>query len=109
MGSTSQGQPKRHAGDVWTGMGAGLVLRSVVGFYGSTFGPFRSMLVGGVVTAVGGTAAVALRNRAWTRVVLAIGIAAVIGACAYIVLGLMLPHGAGNGSGSCTPEGICRP
>jgi hypothetical protein len=109
MRSISQGQPKRRAGDDWTGMGAVVVLSAVAGFYGSTFGPFRSMLVGVIVTAGGGIATVALRGRAWARVVLAIGIALVIGACAYVLLGIVLPHGMGSGSGSCTPNGNCQP
>lgn len=90
-------------------MGAVLVLSAVVGFSGSTFAPFRSLLVGGIVTAVGGIGAVASHGRAWARVVLAVGIAVVIGACAYILLGIVLPHGAGSGSGSCTPDGTCQP
>ncbi|MDL9979366.1 hypothetical protein [Microbacterium candidum] len=110
MGSITDGQPERRGVRARLGVGIAVVLGVVAGFFGSIFGPFSVMLAGGILTAVGGIAAVAFRGRTWTRVVLAVGIAVVIGACAYVLIGLVMPQGAGSGSGGgCEPGGTCRP
>ncbi|MEA5456115.1 hypothetical protein SPF06_15375 [Sinomonas sp. JGH33] len=90
----------------WSGKGAVIVLGAVVGIFGSTFGPFKSMLAGLIVTAVG----LAFRGKTWASVVLAVGIAVIVGACAYILLGIMMSHGSGRGSGGyCEPGLTCEP
>lgn len=91
-------------------MGLATILGVLAGFFGSTFGPFSSMIIGGIVTVVGGSAVLAFRRETWPRVVLAIGTAVVIGSCAYLLVGILSPQGAGSGSGrGCMPGGTCRP
>lgn len=95
---------------MWLGAGITVILGVVARFFGSVFGPFHIMIVGGIVIAVVGIVVLGFRGRTWTRVVLAVGIAVLIGACAYLLLGLVLPQGSGSGSGSgCAPGGTCRP
>ena len=108
VSSISHDQQETHRAGFWMDVGAAVIVGASVGFFGSIFGPFIMMPVGLIVTAVGGIAA--FRAKTWAPVVLTAGIAVVIGAGAYILLGVMLPHGSGSGSGNgCVPGGTCQP
>lgn len=110
VGSITEVQPERSSGRRRLGVGLAAILGVLSGFFGSIFGPFTSMIVGGIVTVIGGSAVLTFRVETWPRVVLAIGIAVVIGSCGYILVGILSSQGAGSGSGSgCMPGGMCRP
>lgn len=110
VSSTSDGQGEPRSPSRWLWLGLPAVMGLIAGYYGSIFGPFYILIAGVVTTAVGGIALGNRRGRTWPRVVLVIGIAVVIGASAYILVGLLTPQGSGSGSGGgCMPGGTCRP
>ncbi len=79
----------------------------LLGLYGSIFGPFYPMALGAVVAVVG--AIVMVRGAPWGRVLLASGIAVILGAALYIAIGVLTPDGAGSDSGTgCAPGAACE-
>ncbi|MCE4027260.1 hypothetical protein LXM50_14895 [Microbacterium sp. Au-Mic1] len=110
MSAINGGRVERGRARMWLGVGIAVIPGVVAGFLGAIFGPFRIMLGGGILIAASGILVLVLRDRTWTRVVLTVGVALVFGACAYVLLGLVMPQGTGSGSGSgCAPGGTCQP
>lgn len=68
------------------------VVAGVIGFFGSIFGPVYIGAIG-VVLVIAGLAG---RRRAWGIFALKIGLGIVAGACAYVILGLLIPDGAAS-------------
>lgn len=97
----------RRTGNPFGIIGAAII-GTAVGFVGSIFGPFYTLAAGITVAIVGGMASGVSRRSIWPKIVLAIGIALIVGAGVYLLLGLIMPQGASSGSGSgCAPGGSC--
>ncbi|MGL3805361.1 hypothetical protein ACSYDW_04630 [Paeniglutamicibacter sp. R2-26] len=78
-----------------------------LGLFGSIFGPYYALVLGAALAIVGMLGS--LRGGRWSRVLLVFGIAVVAGTAIYILLGLLVPEGAGSGSGSaCASGGSCE-
>jgi hypothetical protein len=78
----------------------------LLGFYGAIFGPWYPMVLGAVVAVVG--VILVVRSAPWGRVLLTWGVAVILGAALYVVIGVLTPDAAGSGSGSgCVPGAVC--
>jgi len=83
------------------GMVGVTVVAIPVGLFGSIFSMAAVFLVGAVAELAGVIGW--LRRRRWGFFLLALGAALMVGAAAYILLGLIQPDGAGSGGGSVVP------
>lgn len=79
------------------------VVGFVVGFFGSALTPLLGALIGGAIAAIGLVGYT--QRHSWGAMVLTLGIGLVVGAAAYIVLGLVQSDGSASGSGSGSGTG----
>lgn len=102
MDMTQPSEPARTA-KPWLRLVIGGVAAAIVGFYGSTFGPFYIAVIGAIVLIIGLTQAL---RRAQSGPLLAlVGVGFLIGASAYTALGVFGSSDPPSQSGCMTSTG----
>lgn len=75
-----------------------------VGLYGSIFGIYYPIAVGAILVIVGVIGTV--RGVRWGRILLIFGVAVIVGAALYFMIGVLTPDGAS--SGGCAASDSCE-
>lgn len=85
MGMTQPSEPTRTA-TPWLRLSIGGSVAALMGFYGSTFGPFYIAVIGAIVLIIG--LSQALRRAKSGKTMVLVGVGLLIGAAAYTALGV---------------------